>query len=123
VPLIVGVLSTTPAALNGKVSPIITLCVQLGGSISSAMSVAFFDRRTSYHSTVIGGWMNVSHLLAHGLLPSKENIAQIAGIVSQQASTLGFSDTMLAVAALAGVVVPLVLAFPRSKASSGVSAH
>ena len=34
VPLIVGVLGATPAALNGKVSPIITLCVQLGGSIS-----------------------------------------------------------------------------------------
>jgi DHA2 family multidrug resistance protein len=123
VPLIVGVLSTTPAELNGKVSPIITLCVQLGGSVASAMSVTFFDRRTSFHSTVIGGWMNAAHLFQHGILPTKESIAQIAGIVSQQASTLGFSDTMLAVAALAAIVVPLVLAFPRSKAASGVAAH
>jgi hypothetical protein len=123
VPLIVGVLSTTPAELNGRVSPIITLCVQLGGSIASAMSVTFFDRRTSFHSTVIGGWMNVGHLFAHGVVPTKQSLAQIAGIVSQQASTLGFADTMLALAALAGIIVPLVLAFPRSKASSGVAAH
>ncbi len=123
VPLIVGVLSTTPAELNGKVSPIITLCVQLGGSIASAMSVTFFDRRTSLHSTMLGGTMNAGHLFAHGLLPTKENLAQIASIVAQQASTLGFSDTMLAVAALAAVVVPLVLVFPRSRASSGVTAQ
>jgi DHA2 family multidrug resistance protein len=123
VPLIVGVLSTTPAQLNGKVSPIITLCVQLGGSIASAMSVTFFDRRTSFHSMVIGSWMNVSHLLARGIVPTKATIAQMASIVSQQASTLGFADTMLAVAALAAIVVPLVLIFPRSKATSGVQAH
>jgi len=123
VPLIVGVLSTTPAVLNGRISPIITLCVQLGGSIASAMSVTFFDRRTSFHSTVIGGWMNVSHLLAQGVQPTKDSVAQLAAVVSQQASTLGFSDTMLAVAALAGVVVPLVLAFPRSKPASGVTVH
>jgi DHA2 family multidrug resistance protein len=123
VPLIVGVLSTTPAQLNGKVSPIITLCVQLGGSIASAMSVTFFDRRASFHSTVIGGWMNVSHLLANGIVPTQQTLSQVATIVSQQASTLGFADTILAVAALAAVVVPLVLAFPRSKAASGVTAH
>ena len=123
VPLIVGVLSTTPAQLNGRVSPIITLCVQLGGSIASAMAVTFFDRRTSFHSTVIGGWMNVNRLLAHGIAPSRQTLERIANIVAQQASTLGFADTMLAVAALAAVVVPLVLAFPRSKATSGVAAH
>lgn len=123
VPLIVGVLSTTPAELNGKVSPIITLCVQLGGSIASAMSVTFFDRRTSFHSTTLGGAMDAGHLLAHGMQPTQQTVAQIAQIVAQQASTLGFADTMLAVAALAGIVVPLVLAFPRSKAASGVAAH
>jgi hypothetical protein len=67
--------------------------------------------------------MNVGYLFEHGVVPTKESLAQVAGIVSQQASTLGFSDTMIAVAALAGVVVPLVLAFPRSKAVSGVAAH
>jgi hypothetical protein len=123
VPLIVGVLSTTPAELNGKVSPIITLCVQLGGSIASAMSITFFDRRTAFHSTVLGGWMNAGHLAAHGIAPTKPALAQIASIVSAQASTLGFADTILAVAALAMVVVPLVLAFPRSRAASGAAAH
>ena len=123
VPLIVGVLSTTPAQLNGKVSPIITLCVQLGGSIASALSVTFFDRRTSFHSMVIGGWMNVGHLLAHGIVPSRQTLSQVAGTVWLQATALGFADTMLAVAALAALAIPLVLAFPRSKAAQGVGAQ
>ena len=67
--------------------------------------------------------MNVSHLLAHGIVPSQRTVSQLAGIVSLQASTLGFADTMLAVAALAALTVPLVLAFPRSKAAQGVAAH
>lgn len=67
--------------------------------------------------------MNVSHLLANGIVPTQQTLSQVATIVSQQASTLGFADTILAVAALAAVVVPLVLAFPRSKAASGVTAH
>jgi MFS transporter, DHA2 family, multidrug resistance protein len=123
VPLIVGVLSTTPAAINGKVSPIITLCVQLGGSIASAMSITFFDRRTSFHATIIAGWMNVGHLAAHGIEPTKAALARIAAIVTAQASTQGFSDTMLAVAALATIVVPLVLLFPRSRSSSEIALH
>src|SRR5579863_2325932 len=43
VPLIVGVLTTTPAELNGRIAPIITLSVQLGGSIASAATIAVFD--------------------------------------------------------------------------------
>lgn len=45
VPLIVGILSTAPAELNGKIAPIITLCVQLGGSVASALAIAIFDRQ------------------------------------------------------------------------------
>jgi MFS transporter, DHA2 family, multidrug resistance protein len=123
VPLIVGVLSTTPAELNGKVSPIITLCVQLGGSITSAMSVTFFDRRTSFHSTALSGWMNLSTLASHGLAPTKSTIVQVAGLVNAQASTLGFADTIFAVAALAVIIVPLIPVFPRSRAASEVAVH
>jgi hypothetical protein len=35
--------------------------------------------------------------------------------VGQEASTLGFADTMLAVGVLAAIVFPLVLLFPRSQ--------
>ena len=118
VPLIIGVLSTTPAELNGKVAPIITLSVQLGGSISSAASIAFFDRRTSFHSEVLAGAANGHHMASLGLQPTQSTLMQLASLVNQQASTLGFSDTILAVAILAALVVPIVLAFPRSKASA-----
>jgi DHA2 family multidrug resistance protein len=119
VPLIVGVLTTTPPELNGKISPMITLFVQLGGSVASAASIAFFDRRTSFHSTVLAGASTPQHLSALGIAPTPGSIAGLAQLINQQASTMGFADTIAATAILAAVVVPIVLAFPRSKAMEG----
>lgn len=118
VPLIVGVLSTTPPELNGKIAPIITLCVQLGGSIASAASITIFDRRTSFHSTILAGAADAHHLNLLGIAPSHDTIAQLSTLVNQEATTMGFSDTIFAVAVLAALIVPLVLAFPRSRASA-----
>jgi MFS transporter, DHA2 family, multidrug resistance protein len=113
VPLIVGVLGATPAALNGKVSPIITLSVQLGGSIASATAIAFFDRRVAMHSDAIAGATTQSHL--NLAAAGSGALAQLAGIVSQQSSTMGFADTILAIATIAAFVAPTVLAFPRAR--------
>jgi len=112
VPLIIGILSTTPAQLNGKISPIITLCVQLGGSIGSAVSIAIFDRRTAFHSDILRASVNLQHLGLQGLTPAGATLARLSNLVAQQANTLGFADTILAVALLAALVAPLVLAFP-----------
>ena len=123
VPLIVGVLSTTPAELNGKISPVITLCIQLGGSTASAASIAFFDRRAAFHQTILSEGMNVHHLTTVDLGSTHDGLLRLAGLVSQEASTLGFADTMYAVAVLAAIIAPLVLAFPRSQAVSPGAAH
>jgi MFS transporter, DHA2 family, multidrug resistance protein len=116
VPLIVGVLGSTPAALNGKISPIITLCVQLGGSTASAVSIAFFDRRMALHSDAIAATATTaSHLNLEGIAASGNALQSLAASISQQASTMGFADTILAVAAIAACVIPAVLAFPRAR--------
>jgi DHA2 family multidrug resistance protein len=117
VPLIVGVLSTTPAALNGKIAPIITLCVQLGGSIASAVSIAIFDRRTSFHSTILSGAADGRHLSSLGLQPTHDALVQLAALINQEATTLGFADTIFVIAVLAAAIVPIVLFFPRSRAA------
>jgi DHA2 family multidrug resistance protein len=118
VPLIVGILGTTPAALNAKISPIITLCVQLGGSIASAVSIAMFDRRTAFHSDAIGGALDLRHVTLMGWAPTREALSRLSDLAIQQASTLGFADTILAVAAVAALVVPLALAFPRARVTT-----
>ena len=118
VPLIVGILGTTPAELNGRISPIITLCVQLGGSIASARAITIFDRRTAFHSDMLAAAANLEHLGLMGLAPTANTISRISDLVTQQASTLGFADTIFAVAVLAAVVAPLVLAFPRRRSTT-----
>lgn len=120
VPLIVGVLSTTPPELNGKISPLITLCVQLGGSIASAASITLFDRRSAFHLDVLSAAITPPHLQALGLVPTPATLAQIAASATRQASTLGFADAMYAVAVLAAIVLPLVFLFPRSRAMAEV---
>jgi DHA2 family multidrug resistance protein len=115
VPLIVGVLTTTPAALNGRISPIITLCIQLGGSIGSATSIAFFDRRTSFHADLIAASATLAHVNALGVRPSLDLLTRWSGLAYAEATTLGFADTMLAVGVLALAVAPAVLFFPRSR--------
>jgi len=115
VPLIVGVLSTTPAELNGRIAPIITLSVQLGGSIASAATIAVFDRRTSFHATILSGASNLHHLATLGIAPTHDAISRLAAEVNEQASTMGFGDTILMLAILVAIVLPFVLAFPRSQ--------
>lgn len=118
VPLIVGILSTTPAEYNGKITPIITLCVQLGGSIASAASIAILDQRTSFHSDVIAGAMTLQHLSLLNLSQTQAALGRLSDLVTQQASTLGFADTIFLVAALAALLVPLALLFPRMRATT-----
>jgi DHA2 family multidrug resistance protein len=115
VPLIIGVLTTTPAQLNDKIAPLVTLAIQLGGSIGSAASIAFFDRRTSLHADVIAGTTTLSHLGATGITPTLAFLTQLAGVAYQQATTMGFADTLLAVGVVAALATPMVLLFPRSR--------
>jgi DHA2 family multidrug resistance protein len=115
VPLIVGVLTTTPPQLNGKIAPIITLCVQLGGSIGTAASVALFDRRTSFHSDILRGAASVAHLQLVGLQPTLDALGRISALVAQQATALGFADTLAVVGLTSLLVSPVVALFPRSR--------
>jgi hypothetical protein len=115
VPLIVGVLTTTPAALNGKVAPIVTLCVQLGGSIGSAASIAIFDRRMSFHDETLRGLMSAAHLQTAGLPPTLAIVSRLSQLALQEATTQGFADTLILVGMLALLVAPIVLFFPRSR--------
>ena len=110
VPLIIGVLTTTPAALNGKIAPLITLCVQLGGSMATAASVAFFDRRSSFHATILSGASTAAHLASLGLQPTHDALLRLAELVNQQATTMAFADTIFAVGILAADHGPVRLA-------------
>jgi hypothetical protein len=86
------------------------------------MSITFFDRRAAFHSAMLGSSITSAHLTSQGIVPTQSALGRIASLVWQQASTLGFGDTMIGVAAVALLVVPLVIAFPRSKSGSGATA-
>jgi DHA2 family multidrug resistance protein len=112
IPLLITIQSTTPPKDAPKASAFITLAFQLGGSIASASFVTMLDRRAQFHADVLAAQITAANPAVrealHRLTPSR-----IAEIVAAQAQTLAFADVAYVVAALAGILIPLVFLMRR----------
>jgi len=119
VPLLVSILGTVTVADSPKASSFISLSVQLGGSIASAVLVTIFDRRTYFHSDIFRGFAtpanpNLQRLFGHAADPSR-----LARAVAAQASNAGFADTIYVLVPLALIAACcVVLLRPRKYAVS-----
>jgi hypothetical protein len=69
----------------------------------------------AFHSDTLGAAVRLKHVQLAGSTPTGDTLARLAALLTQEASTLGFGDTILAAALLAALVAPLVLAFPRAR--------
>jgi DHA2 family multidrug resistance protein len=109
-PLLTVVISSVSDAIAPKASAFITLSIQLGGSISSALVVTFLDRRQRYHSTMLASAMTPQHLAdIHGNVTS----TTLYDVVQQQASVLAYADISYVVAAMSFAMIPLVFIVRR----------
>ena len=118
IPLLITVQTSTPVGDAAQAGSFITLAFQLGGSIASAVIVTALDRRTDFHSSVLAGSITLAHpAVRHALAVTAK--AQLAQIVSQQATTLAFADITYGVAAIAIVLMPLVLLLRRQTVVEG----
>lgn len=108
VPLSVAVLSSVRGPDTQKATSLLSLCQQLGGSISAATFVTVIGRRTATHldtlaATVTARNSNVERFLAHA--PP----AKLFALVGQQAATLAFADAFYILGAITLLLTPLVL--------------
>ena len=107
-PLLVATMRAVAPDASAKAASFIVLFFQLGGSISSASIVAFFDRRFQFHQTMLAAQATLSRLpvvqfLQHG------SVAQLAAAVTAQAAALAYADAFLVTGVLALFVTPGVL--------------
>ena len=113
-----------PQEQNNQISAMINLMRNLGGSFGISFVTTMIARRAQVHQTYLTAHMVNSpamtsmlqgltsrFALRHGDGPQAMHQAQgtIYAMLQQQAAVLGYKDTILAMAALTVIVMPLVL--------------
>jgi DHA2 family multidrug resistance protein len=118
VPLSVSVLSSVQGIDTQKATSLLSLCQQLGGSISTATLVTLLDRRSAVHQDALAAQITQGNLAVRQLLEHHQSLAIAARAVAQQAATMSFADAFYFLAVVTLVLTPLVvlLRLPRSSA-------
>jgi DHA2 family multidrug resistance protein len=113
VPTLYSVLGSVPAAESPRVSPFISLSVQLGGSIASAGLIAFSDTRTFFHSEIYRSAITLSNGAVTNLLDKPHGLALLNRVVQGEAVNAGFADALLSLVAIAALaLIPVWLLRP-----------
>ncbi len=111
-PLLVATMRAVAPEAGAKAASFIVLAFQLGGSVSSASIVAFFERREQFHQAVLAGETTLARLpvaefLQHG------SLGALAASVDAQAAALSYADAFFVTGVLALIITPGVLLLAR----------
>ena len=120
VPLSVAVLGSVGGADTQKATSLLSLCQQLGGSVSAAFLVTLLDRRTAFHLNTLAGGITLQNPAAVQALQQHAAIARVAAAANQQAATMAFADAFYVLGAVTLLLTPLVLLLrpPRRPATA-----
>jgi len=108
-PLSVAVLSSVQGVDTQKATSLISLCQQLGGSISTAMLVTLLDRRSALHQSNLAAAITLRNAQLHQALAHHATLGSIYGLIVQQAQTMAFADAFVFLAAITVLLTPMVL--------------
>jgi MFS transporter, DHA2 family, multidrug resistance protein len=111
-PLLVATMRAVAPEAAAKASSFIVLFFQLGGSISSAAIVAFFDRREQFHQTMLAAEMTLSRLPVAEFLQHASR-AELASTIEAQAAALSYADAFILTGVLALLITPGVYLLTR----------
>ncbi len=118
VPLAVSVLSSVQGIETQKATSLLSLCQQLGGSVSTAIMVTLLDRRGAFHLDNLAGTITLSHPAVQRAIEAHAALANVAGVVNQQATTLAFADAFYILGIVTFVLSPLVILLRPPKAAA-----
>jgi DHA2 family multidrug resistance protein len=111
VPLLVTLIGGVKPADAPKVSSFISLSVQLGGSIASALLITIFDRRTYFHADAFRGLATLANPAVHRVIEQGATLAQLQAAIALQAANAGFADSIYAIVPVAALAALTVLGF------------
>ena len=107
-PLSVAVLGSVSGPDTPKASSLLSLCQQLGGSISTAFLVTLLARRAAFHQTILAGHATLAAPPVAAIAASPAKMANLYAIIVREANTLAFADAFLALAICATCFTPLI---------------
>jgi DHA2 family multidrug resistance protein len=121
VPLAVSVLSSVQGPDTQKATSLLSLCQQLGGSISTAVLVTLLDRRGEFHLDQLTGNLNLRNIAVQHALQDHASMGLLAGIVGRQAQAMGFADAFFMLGAITLVLMPTVLLLRKPRSAAGMA--
>lgn len=114
VPLSIAVLGGVPAKDVPATSAFFNVARQIGGSVATAVLVTMLVRGFTIHQSALADMQALGHvptmqyLLAHGGQYSRPAIANLEGIVVNQAAVQSYADTARFVAIVTFALAPMV---------------
>lgn len=123
VPISIAVLSAVAQDVAPKAVAMTSLSVQLGGSISTAFLVTLLDRRAAAHLSDLAGNATLNNPAVVSFLRHHLPLAELFGIINQQALALAYADASLFLALLSLVLSPLVFFLRRPAGKSASPQH
>ncbi len=123
-PLSVAVLSSVHGVDTQKATSLISLCQQLGGSLSTATLVTLLDRRNALHQSNLAGAITLRNHAVNTALQHHAPIVNIYGAVVQQSQTMAFADAFVFLGIVTLFLTPVVLLLrtPRRVSLASVAA-
>jgi len=127
VPLSVAVLTAVRGVDTQKATSLLSLCQQLGGSISAATLVTLLDRRSAFHFDHLAGEITARSIAVQNIATqsaSQNNalLTPLAGLITQQAATMAFADAFFALGVITLVLTPLVLLLRTPRGAAPIPA-
>ncbi len=122
VPLTVSVLSSVKGADTQKATSLLSLCQQLGGSISAASMVTILDRRNAFHNDVLAGHVSLANPAVAAVMQAHGSMVRVAAIVEAQAAAMSFADAFFVLGVVTLALTPLVLLLRTSKSATPAAA-
>ena len=108
-PLSVAVLTSVQGADTQKATSLISLCQQLGGSMSTAMLVTLLDRRSALHQSNLAAEITLRNPAMQAALQHHAPLSAIYGTMMQQSATMAFADAFFFLAVVTLLLTPLVV--------------
>jgi DHA2 family multidrug resistance protein len=121
-PLSIAVLSSVHGADTQKATSLISLCQQLGGSISTATLVTLLDRRGALHQSNLAGDITLRNTALHSALQHHAPLSGIYGLVQQQSMTMAFADAFVFLGVVTLFLTPVVLLLRTPKRAVSLAA-
>jgi DHA2 family multidrug resistance protein len=116
-PLFLAIIGGVPAVDRAKANAIISVTIQLGGAIATAILVSSLHVRTVFHQSVLAANADLSRFAVAEFL-RHSNVATLDALVKAQARALSYADIAVMIAAIALVTAPFALFLGRPRTAT-----